>query len=274
VQQIERVHQQLRDLLARETDLSHEAACLERMARNFEDDPDTLFPTVHHDLSAEQVLTMSFMEGVKISHADELRARGLEPEDVAAKLIQVFYKQLFVDRFFHADPHPGNFFVQAGPDGRPRLVILDFGAASEVTDALVRGMIDVLSGLLGRDDDRVVRGIETMGFVAPNGDRALLERATRSYFTKLLNLNITDFSKLSPEVAQKLADPEMQKHELRELMRSIEYPEGWFFVERAVVILFGLTSQLAPTVNPIRIGFPYVMQLLAAQPASPREAAV
>ena len=278
VQQLARVHEQLTDMLSRETDYRNEARCLERMAGNFADDPDVLFPRVYHELSSDRVLTMSFMEGVKITRTAELARMGLEPEAVATKLVQVFYKQLFFDKFFHADPHPGNIFVQRGPDGQVRLVILDFGSASEVTENLVDGMLDILAGLMTRQDALVVRGVESMGFVAENGDRALLERVTRTYFEKLLNLNITDFSRISPEVAQSLADPGVKKEELRRLMRSIEYPAGWFFVERAVIIMFGLSSQLAPRLNTVHVGFPYIMKFLAEnqrrRPPAPEPAAL
>ena len=270
VQQMERVHEQLTDLLERETNYTNEAACMERMAQNFVDDPDVLFPTVYHELSTDRVLTMSYMEGVKITKLGALQKLELDPYAVATKLVQVFYKQLFFDKFFHADPHPGNFFIQKGPAGQVRLVILDFGSASEVRDNLVDGMLDVLNGLMTRRDGLVVRGIETMGFVADNGDRELLERVTRVYFEKLLNLNITDFSRISTEVAQSLADPGVKKEELRRLMKSIQYPMGWFFVERAVIIMFGLSSQLAPKLNTVHVGFPYIMKFLAENQNRPR----
>lgn len=265
--QIERVHEQLTDMLRRETDYENEARCLERMAGNFVSDPDTLFPTVHHELSSNRVLTMSFMEGIKIKDRDQLRAEGLDPDKVATKLVQVFYQQLFWDKFFHADPHPGNFFVQKGPEGQARIVVLDFGSASEVTENLADGMLDILTGLMTKNDDLVVKGFETMGFVSPDGDRELLERTIRTYFEKLLNLNIQDFSKIGPEVADKMADPNMKREELRELMKSIEYPPGFFYVERAIVIMFGLSSQLAPTVNTVHVGFPYIMKFIAERRA-------
>jgi predicted unusual protein kinase regulating ubiquinone biosynthesis (AarF/ABC1/UbiB family) len=186
---------------------------------------------------------------------------------VATKLIQMFYKQLFADRFFHADPHPGNFFVQRGPQGQPRIVVLDLGSASDVTDNLAQGMLDILTGMMTRNDDLVVQGIETMGFVAEGGDRALLEKTVRKYFEKLLNLNISDFSKISPDMAKDLADFDMKRDELRELMKSIEYPPGWFYVERAVVIMFGLSATLAPKLNTFQIGFPYIMKFLTDQRA-------
>jgi predicted unusual protein kinase regulating ubiquinone biosynthesis (AarF/ABC1/UbiB family) len=185
----------------------------------------------------------------------------------------VFYKQLFIDRFFHADPHPGNFFVQKGPGGEARIVVLDLGSATELSPNLADGMLDILQGLLTKNDDMVVRGIETMGFVAEGGDRALLERTVRKYFEKLLNLNITDFSRISPDVAQQFAGAEMRRDELHELMKSIAYPDGWFYVERASVIMFGLSSQLAPKLNTVQVGFPYVMRFLAERLAQRNAAA-
>ena len=119
----------------------------------------------------------------------------------------------------------------------------------------------------------MLRGIETMGFVAEGGDRALLERTVRKYFEKLLNLNITDFSRISPDVAQQFADPGMKREELRELMKSIAYPDGWFYVERAAVIMFGLSSQLAPKLNTVQVGFPYIMSFIAQRAAARAAAA-
>jgi predicted unusual protein kinase regulating ubiquinone biosynthesis (AarF/ABC1/UbiB family) len=262
LQQIERVHEQLSDMLARETDLANEARCIQRMAQNFASDPDVLFPKIYPEWSSSTVMTMSFMDGVKVTKKDALAALALDPYEVAGKLVKVFYKQLFVDRFFHADPHPGNFFVQRGPDGQVRIVVLDLGSATALRDNLADGMFDILSGLMTRKDDLVVRGIDTMGFMAEGGDRALLERTVRRYFEKLLSINITDFGKIDPAVAQQLADPSMKREDLRELMKSIAYPEGWFYVERAAVIMFGLSTTLAPRLNSIHVGFPYVTQFI------------
>jgi len=263
LQQIDRVHEQLADMLSRETDLINEAAMIKRMSKNFESDPDVLFPQVYMEWTSHDVMTMTFMDGIKITKKSALSKLELDPYAVATKLIKVFYKQLFIDRFFHADPHPGNFFVQRGPEGQPRIVVLDLGSATELRKNLADGMFDILSGLMTRKDDLVVKGIDEMGFMAPDGNRELLERTTRKYFEKLLNLNITDFGKIdSSSVAQQLADPEMKREELRELMRSVAYPEGWFYVERAAVIMFGLSATLAPKLNGIQVGFPYVMQFM------------
>lgn len=265
LQQIERVHEQLTDMLGRETNLAHEAKCIARMSANFADDPDVLFPEVVPEWTCPTILTMSFMEGVKISKKDALATLQLDTTAVATKMTQVFYKQVFADRFFHADPHPGNFFVQRGPDGQVRIVILDLGSASEIHEELADGMLDILQGIMTRSDSLIVRGIDKMGFVAENGDRALLERTVKTYFEKLLNLNITDFGNIRSQAQGKLGGFEMRRDELRELMKSIQYPVGWFYIERAVIIMFGLCSQLAPKLNMLQAGLPYIMKFIAEQ---------
>jgi predicted unusual protein kinase regulating ubiquinone biosynthesis (AarF/ABC1/UbiB family) len=263
VGQIERVVDQLRDLLVRETNYLHEGKCLERLAANFTAEPDVLFPRVHWEYTSETVLVMEFMDGVKISRVDELKKMGLDPEAVARRLVQLFYKQLFVDRLFHADPHPGNFLVR--PDGK--IVFLDFGAVSEVSDRLLDGAFNVLKGMFLKDDALVISGIDRMGFVSKTGDRALLERTVKAYFQKLLKLDIQDFGKLKGRELAELSDPGLERGELRELMKSVEYPDGWFFVERSAIILFGLSAHLAPRMNTVLVGMPYAMQALAARGA-------
>lgn len=283
VAHIERVHESLVDLLRRETDYIHEAAMMERMAKNFAGDEAIAFPSVIHELTTRDVLTMTFMEGIKITKLEELRAAGVRTDGVALKLVQAFYKMLFVDRFFHADPHPGNFLVEPLPAADPRakefgarLVVLDFGAICEARSELIEGMIEILKGFFSQDDAGVVRGFRRMGFVAEGGNDALLERTVKTYFAKLLKIQDRSAAALmraKPGQLEKLANPEVERGELQELMRSFEYPEDWFYVERACVVMFWLSAQIDPNLDTIMAGFPYVMPLLQSSPTAPAPAA-
>jgi len=265
IAQLERLHDQLTEMLEQETDLSHEARCLTRMGEAFIDDPNVLVPEPRLDLSSSRILTMTFMEGVKVSDREGLAHLGLEPQAVARKLVEAFYKNLLVDGFFHADPHPGNFFAQRGPNGEARIVMLDLGSATPTHAPLVDGMMTILGGFMAKDDSMVMSGVETMGFVADGGDRELLERTVKQYFQKLLNLDIQDFGKIGIDQASELADPGLRRRELRKLMRSVSFPEGWFYLERAAVILFGLSGQLAPQLNLAQVGFPFVARYLSTR---------
>jgi predicted unusual protein kinase regulating ubiquinone biosynthesis (AarF/ABC1/UbiB family) len=159
------------------------------------------------------------------------------------------------------------------------LVVLDFGAISEVDETTVFGMVDVLRGFFEQNDQLVLRGIEDIGFVAEGGDRALLEQTVKVYFQKLLKLESYSPSTLMKSNAKELealADPEVQRRELRGLMRSVKYPDGWFYVERASVMMFWLAGQIAPDLDQFKIGFPYVLPLLSerlskSRPSHPPE---
>lgn len=269
VDNIEAVHHALVDLLRRETDYVHEAQCMRRMAANFASDDHILFPEVIEEVSTSDVLTMTFMEGMKISRIAQIEAAGVSLPKLAERLVKSFYKQVFVDRFFHADPHPGNFLVQPieGSDDA-RIVILDFGAISEVQASTVDGMVDVLRGFFEQNDALVMQGIEAIGFVAEGGDRKLLEQTVKTYFKKLLKLEARTPAALMNAKAkelEELADPEVARRELRTLMRSVHYPDGWFYVERASVMMFWLAGQIAPDLDQMQIGFPYILPLLATR---------
>ncbi|MBW2188828.1 MAG: AarF/ABC1/UbiB kinase family protein [Deltaproteobacteria bacterium] len=274
VQNIEAVHESLSDLLRRETDYLHEAECMRRMSANFVDDDHILFPEVVDEVTTRDVLTMSFMEGIKITRFDEIRAHGVDLRKLGERLVKSFYKQVFVDRFFHADPHPGNFLVQPveGSDDA-KLVVLDFGAISEVSDKTVDGMVDVLRGFFEQNDALVLQGIEAIGFVAEGGDRALLDQTVKTYFRKLLKLEARTpaaLMKANAAELEALADPEVERSEIRNLMRSVHYPDGWFYVERASIMMFWLAGQIAPDLDQVQVGFPYVLPLLSERLASTR----
>jgi predicted unusual protein kinase regulating ubiquinone biosynthesis (AarF/ABC1/UbiB family) len=265
---LETVHRSLVDLLRRETDYVHEGACMERMAKNFADEPDILFPAVVHEWTTADILTMTFMDGVKITRLDELDRLGIDRTRLATRLVQSFYKQLFVDRFFHADPHPGNFLVQKGPAGEPRIVVLDFGAISAVSDELVDGALEVLQGIMTADGAMALKGFRGMGFVAEGGNEKLLEQTVMTYFRKLLKIKDHSAGALiraDRRDLEKLANPDMERAELQELMRSIAYPEGWFYVERASVIAFWLVGQIDPELDTMSIGVPYVLPMVLAR---------
>lgn len=265
---LERVHGSLVDLLARETNYLVEAASMRRMAENFARQKDMVFPRPVEALTTRDVLTMSFVEGTKINRLDELKAQNIEPRAVAIRFIESFYKQLFVDHFFHADPHPGNFLVQPGRSPRrPKLVVLDFGAVSELDPRISAGMIDVIGGLLGHDGKRLLDGFLRMGFASQEANRDLLEKTVEKYFQKLLriqNRTPAALMKASQRELEALVDPEVAREELRELMVSVEYPEGWFYVERAAVLAFWLCAQIDPELDAMQVGYPYVMPLIEA----------
>jgi ubiquinone biosynthesis protein len=265
VSRLERVLDQLSAMLAHETDYANERRNIERMRQIFADRSDVVVPEVVEELTCGPVLTMSYEHGTKISDVGTLAARGVDTVAVARLLVDCYFRMLLEHRVFHADPHPGNFLVRPGP----QLVILDYGAVEEVTPALAEGMKTVVLGAITRSDDEILRGLERMGFVAQGGDRELLARVGREYLKVLGSVNLTNFAQLDRRTIEKLSGYEQIRGQLREVMRSVEYPEGYFYVERTLVLLFGLIGQLAPDVGLPGLVLPFASKAFALGLASP-----
>jgi len=242
VGRVERVFDELSAMLARETDYQHERANMARIRAIFSTREDVIVPDVIDDLTRAGVLSMSFEPGLKINDLEAEREQGIDSEAVAKLLVECYFTMLLDHRVFHADPHPGNFLVRPGP----KLVILDYGAVEDLTPALSAGMKVVILGAITRSDDQILAGLEQMGFVAAGGDRELLKQVGREYLKVLGSVKIEDFSRLDRQTVQKLSGYQQIRGRLREVMKSVEYPEGYFYVERTLALLFGLVAQLSP----------------------------
>ena len=256
VGRVERVLHDLGAMLARETDYQHERANMERIRSIFANHQDVVVPEVMGELTAGGVLSMSFETGAKINDLEAELELGIDSEAVAKLLVECYFTMLLEHRVFHADPHPGNFLARPGP----KLVILDYGAVEELTEALSSGMKIVILGAITRNDDQILAGLERMGFVAEGGDRELLKQVGREYLKVLSSVKIEDFSKLDRQTMEKLSGYEQIRGRLRAVMKSVEYPEGYFYVERTLALLFGLVAQLSP-----KLGLPGLAMPLATK---------
>jgi len=270
IARVERMLDQLQAMLARETDYAHERENMERLRRIFAARTDVVVPTVHAELTRAGVLSMSFEQGLKINDIEGQRAAGIEPETVGKLLVECYFEMLLRHRTFHADPHPGNFLVRPGPT----LVILDYGAVEEVTPSLAEGMTMVVKGVLTRSDELVLSGVERMGFVSATGDRELLKAVGHEYLKVLSGTKIQDFSRLDRAEMERLSGFRQVRGRLRAVMKSVEYPDGYFYVERTLILLFGLAGHLAPRQGLPGLVLPYASRALAggfreAAPAGP-----
>ncbi len=258
----ERVYEDLSETVRGELVYTNEARNAERIAANFTDDDHVLFPGIVWDHTTDRVLTMERMAGRKITDVAGLRADGVEPRDVIEKLVNSYFKQLLVDRLYHADPHPGNFFVQRGEDAKPVITFLDFGAVAEFPDEFAEGMRTVVFGYMTQNDAKVIEGMRAMGFASAGGDEAIFEAAVRHYLDKLLHLRVEDFSNMDLSEFDVWRNLEQMEVSFRDLTRAFEVPRHWFYVERTLALLLGLCARLDPKVDAFLYGFPYAVEFV------------
>lgn len=256
------VYDDLRTTVLRELDYLNEGKNAEAIARNFENDPRVEFPRIYWEHTTSKVLCMERKRGIKILDVEALEAAGIRPLDVIEVLVQAYFKQLLVDGFYHADPHPGNFFVRKGRDGKPIVVFLDFGAVAQFPAEFRDGMRTVVYGYMLRDDSKVIEGMRRMGFEAAGADEAVFEKAVRHYMDKLLHFAPEDFSKLDLSEFDLRKNLEEMQVSFRELARAFRVPRNWFYVERTLTLLLGLCARLDPKVDAFLYGFPYAVEFV------------
>ena len=117
-------------ILRDELDLMREAANASQLRRNFEGSDQLLIPEVYWDYCTTSVMTMERMHGIRISDMDKLREAGVDFKKLSKDGVEIFFKQVFRDSFFHADMHPGNIFVSR----ESVYISLDFGIMGSLND--------------------------------------------------------------------------------------------------------------------------------------------
>jgi ubiquinone biosynthesis protein len=141
--------------LRAELDYLREARNGERFAANFAHDPEIHIPHIFWDTTTSRVLTLERIRGINVSDIEALDAAGIDRRALAERATRVVAQMVFEDGFFHADPHPGNFFIEAGG----RIGIIDFGMVGEVDDGLREGLGALLLGLTRQDPGRMTDAV-------------------------------------------------------------------------------------------------------------------
>jgi len=159
-----------------EMDLRLEAAALSELAANTRDDPGFQVPAVDWERTGRDVLTLDWIDGVKLSDIEGLRAAGHDLKALAVMLIQSFLRHTLRDGFFHADMHPGNLFVAA--DGM--IVAVDLGISGRLGKKERRFLAEILYGFIQRDYLRVAEVHFEAGYVPRKHDIASFAQAIRA----------------------------------------------------------------------------------------------
>ncbi|USQ58755.1 ABC1 kinase family protein [Arthrobacter caoxuetaonis] len=158
------------DTLRQEMDYAQEGRNADRFAVNFENDAAVLIPHIYWEHSTHNVLTMQRMYGMKVTDTRALDAAGIDRKALAATAANAEMKMVFEDGFFHADPHPGNIFVQPNA----QIGLIDFGMVGELDDKL-RGQLSALFvAVIRKDPDRMASALLRMTVTRVRPDRVKL----------------------------------------------------------------------------------------------------
>ena len=148
---ISRIVRELAESLEQELDFHHELLNLQVISANFARSTEYAFPEAIPELCGEAVLTETVLDGTQLSRV--ITDLGARRDTVIQQLAGLYFKMIFEDGIFHADPHPGNLLLL--PDGR--LGVLDFGKCGRLRDDVREAFVDFLAAVFGDDLDEVTR---------------------------------------------------------------------------------------------------------------------
>jgi ubiquinone biosynthesis protein len=149
--------------IRREQDLVREGRLIERVASQFAGDPTVRFPRICWPLSMPAVLTMEFLDGVKVSAVGTEEAPDLDPQLVARRGADAVLKQILVNALFHADPHPGNILVLPGSI----VAFVDFGIVGRINRQMRDWLTETILAVHRHDSDRLAEIVATVA--TPHG---------------------------------------------------------------------------------------------------------
>jgi ubiquinone biosynthesis protein len=231
----------------REVDFYYEARNIDIFRLNFKGDESIEIPAIYRDLSTSRVLTMSVVDGVKPTNADALEKAGYDLPLVAKRGARIVFKMVFEDKFFHADPHPGNLFVVPGNKWAP----VDFGMVGQISETTADLLSDLLVAVSRKDARAVTRILATHELLEDNADLNLLESDLTELLYRYYKIPLKEINMKS------IIDDAFDL-----LSRSrIRLPASMSLLAKALGTYEEVGRALYPDLNMIKEAEPYVKKL-------------
>ena len=257
---LDAIYSEIRALILQELDFTAEARHAEQIGAIFANSSEVRFPRVVRELTTRRVLTTDFVEGVKVNDLAGLRQLGVDPRALARPLIEAYCRQIFDYGIYHADPHPGNILVSAGPV----ITFVDFGAVGVLSEKMRHGIVQLLQAAVHRDTPRIIAALHEMGFIAHDADPRIYDRVVEylhARFQREIHLdsfNLKDIRFDPQRGLQNLADLRQMNISLGDITDTFHVPKEWIVLERTVLLLTGLCTELDPELNPMTVISPHL----------------
>lgn len=200
--------QEFAQTLRAELDYLREARNAERFAANFADRPEVVIPRVHWDTTSSRVLTLERMTGTKISDIAQLDADGVDRRRLARTGTELMLQMLFEDRFFHADPHPGNMFVH--PDGS--IALIDFGMVGEISEELYEKFAAFFIAFTERDPAALADALIDLSVTRGSVDEDALRIGLTSFVGRYSGRPLSElhFSQMATDLLRMVREQRLQ----------------------------------------------------------------
>lgn len=234
--------------LSKELDYTVEARNAETIAKQFKNHPEIYIPRIYWDYSTKKILASEFIEGVKISEVEKLTCQGCNLSLIAERFANGIFHQIFIEGFFHGDPHPGNVVVLPGEV----IAFLDFGMVGRLSQEMKYNLSSLVIGLMRHNSDDLIKTVLRMGII---GDQVnMLKLRDDVEFLKEQYYGVP-LSKISLGDAVKNFFAVAQEHKIR-------IPADMVLIGKSLLTVEGIVEKLDPGLSILDVAEPFGKKLL------------
>lgn len=236
-----------------EMDYTHEGENAQRFAELYSHIQGIYVPHIYPELTARRVLTMEWIDGIKLTRIDELNLLGIDATHLIDVGVQCSLRQLLEHGFFHADPHPGNLLAMR--DGK--LAYLDFGMMSEVKPYQRYGLIEAVVHMVNRDFEGLANDYVHLEFLTPDTDLTPIIPALAEVFSNALGASVAElnFKSITDEFSALMYE------------YPFRVPAYYALIIRSLVTLEGIAINVDPEFKVLSKAYPYIAKRLLTDPS-------
>ncbi len=232
---------EIREMLTHEVDLRTEAVNMRRFEDNFKNVKNVAVPKIYSDYCSANVLTMEFIQGIQIKDIINMPVPQSKKSEYTRTITKSYLKQVYIDGFYHADPHGGNMLVQVNDT----IAFIDFGAVGSIDEELQKHMLEFYYAINNRDVEGATQGFLKIG--GADAREVDIHRLRKDMDSLIANQNYGLEGRQSDNYA-KLG-----------LKYDIRLPGEFSTLQRAILLIEGVCLELDPRYNIKTIAIPVLM---------------
>ena len=230
----------------KEMDFDNELMNIRHLNDNFKYNDKIIVPVIYPEYSSEKVLTMEYVDGIKLSEV----IAGNDPKYnkilIADRMVRAYFKQLFIDGFFHADPHPGNIFIT----DENAICFIDFGMMGTLDEEFRQDLAELMIYFSDRNIDGLINQLIRMDILNEKTDINLLKSDLNDLFSKYYGVELSRFNGIIEDLLFL-----MQKYDVR-------LPNEFVLMARGLSMVENTALRLDPDVDVVALLKPFARKLM------------
>jgi ubiquinone biosynthesis protein len=236
-------------IIRHEIDYTHEAQNTDRFYANFAGSTTVKIPKMYWKYTTKHVLTQEYSEGIKILDIAQLEASGIDKKKISTNLANAYLKMVFEDRFYHADPHPGNILVSPGEF----IIFLDFGMAGHVDPVLHDNLASLMIAIRRNDIDFLIETLAELGLIHDAGSES-----------PMLRIKLEELLNKYYSLSAKFIDPAAFLRDLIDVFAKSrgKIPTNLMLLSKTLIMRDEISRKLDPEHNFSELAEPYVKKML------------